>query len=98
MEEATRSDQKKRKASWSYLPQSLLELILKRLTLPDYLRFGCVCRAAFVACGAQPKQNVFILALPQLPFLLLPTSLHEGRMEFLDLSIEYTSHQSSQIS
>lgn len=93
MEEATRSDQKKRKASWSYLPQSLLELILKRLTLPDYLRFGCVCRlwrTAQTKC-VYPRAT-------QLPFLLLPTSLHEGRMEFLDLSIEYTSHQSSQIS
>lgn len=59
MEEAARSDQKKRKASWPYLPQSLLELILKRLTLPDYLRFGCVCRL-----WRTPKQNVFILALP----------------------------------
>lgn len=54
---------------WSDLPQCLLELILKPLTLPDRLRFGSVCRTWLIA-----QTQYLHPPAPPLPFLTLHRS------------------------
>lgn len=57
---------KKTRRRWSDLPQCVLDLILKPLTLPDRLRFGSVCRSWRIA-----QTQHLLPSAPPLPFLIL---------------------------
>lgn len=66
---------------WSDLPQSILELVLKHLILPDHIRFGSVC------CSWRITQKQSLHPpLSQLPFLLLPIDFYRRNIKFFSLS------------
>ncbi|KAF8395070.1 hypothetical protein HHK36_019010 [Tetracentron sinense] len=68
-------------SGWSELTPELLHLILKRLTLPDYLRFGAVCKSwrSIEIEKAHPPA-------PQFPWLMLRKSGYNANFSFFSLS------------
>lgn len=74
-EDVNRITRKKRKTKnsqdwrpWAELPQELVDLISKKLTIPDYFRFGRVCRNWWSISMAS-KQNFMSLQAPLLIYI-----------------------------
>ncbi|KAF9602954.1 hypothetical protein IFM89_032957 [Coptis chinensis] len=66
--------------NWSQLPEHLLfELISKRLSFPDLIRFGCVCKPWKAVCGPLQFPN-------HLPWLIVP--LNNNKSTSLDFNNE----------
>ncbi|KAK1283900.1 hypothetical protein QJS10_CPB21g00436 [Acorus calamus] len=66
---------------WSKLPLPFVKHLLRRLQIPDYIRFSSVCHAWHIS-----KKRTQTLPSQRLPWLLLPRDVNEPSVTFYSLS------------
>ncbi|KAK1260874.1 hypothetical protein QJS04_geneDACA002020 [Acorus gramineus] len=66
---------------WSKLPLPFVKHLLRRLQIPDYIRFSSVCHAWHIS-----KKRAQTPPSPQLPWLLLPRRVRRPSLTFYSLS------------
>ncbi|KAK1260106.1 hypothetical protein QJS04_geneDACA002019 [Acorus gramineus] len=66
---------------WSKLPLLFVGHLLRRLQVPDYIRFSSVCHAWHIS-----KKRAQTPPAPQLPWLILPRQTHESIITYYSLS------------